>query len=164
MKISPTGKAMTLMGAALGSVLGLAGYDILHLAHAMRWWSPVPIELSDAERGASEIRTPVPVMDVVIHFRADDDFPPHPTGGKTAIGSNPCEISLRASDYTIFAMPFAGEAEFVSAPAVDQGNIAHELLHCIRGYWHPGWNTIIAGDEHPVMMTLPSTREREDGQ
>ena len=88
-------------------------------------------------------------------------------GGWARIGSDPCEVYLRASDFQVVAVPSEGVAQFRPGSATENGNLAHELLHCLRGYWHPGWDEI--GRERvsrlwPRPRVVPARRDREDGQ
>lgn len=154
-----------IMGFALCLTCGvifIVSGEAPRVLRSVYWTSPSPRELSDAERGAAEIVTPVPSMTVIIHFHPRDEVPAEPWGGQTRIGTDPCEIDLRADDYAIVAHPAAGSARFEDSLAVAQSNIAHEMLHCIRGFWHPDWSAIEEQQQQLMLVTEPRCGEHED--
>lgn len=104
----------------------------------------MPPELSEAERAAWQLIVPMPQVSMTISFVSDREFGEKPdTAGYTMLGSRPCEFRFRASEWSIVSEPETGYAIF-RHPPVDGDPIAHEVLHCLRGNWHPDWREIHA--------------------
>ena len=103
-----------------------------------------PVELTPAERAADMLNTSVPPMSIRLTFEPQAQFySGRPPGDEayTQIGQIPCEIVAPAG-WGIHATPRFGYANWDDP---DDGMIlAHEILNCIRGYWHPAWGKICA--------------------
>lgn len=54
--------------------------------------------------------------------------------------ATPCQIHLEEGQWLTY-VPATGDAAFVRDR--DDVILAHELLHCIVGFWHPKWDEII---------------------
>ncbi len=61
--------------------------------------------------------------------------------GLTLYGRNPCEIFL-PDDWGVSYRPGRGQATFNSRE--DSDTLAHEILHCLVGAWHPKWPVILS--------------------
>jgi hypothetical protein len=140
--------------------------------------SRIPPELSDAERSAREIVLPVLPIEVRLRFVTDADWElitlsqgRSDVEASTFVFRNPCEVWFRAADWTIEANPAKGRAQFQANTERYPDDIAlafpHELLHCMRGGWHPEWSEILdrqAISSYTFYQRPERMRERMDGQ
>ncbi len=132
------------LGLAHGFILiALTGVSCEHL-NAVRLPSS-PIQLSGAEKTGTLIY-PMSTLTVNIRFESDEEWPylnQSSIDGYTDWNKSPCYIGLRASQWTMVAKPSRGEAIL----EIENDNIgrviSHEILHCLRGAWHPAWAEII---------------------
>jgi hypothetical protein len=60
--------------------------------------------------------------------------------GFARVWRDPCEIILPAGDHAIWAHPKSGQARFDGEQLAK--TLAHEILHCLKGTWHPDWTEI----------------------
>jgi hypothetical protein len=67
----------------------------------------------------------------------------HMLAGFAKIWRDPCEIYLPADTHDIISVPDRGQAHFDSLTFAS--TLAHEILHCLKGRWHPDWNEIYGG-------------------
>jgi hypothetical protein len=58
----------------------------------------------------------------------------------TMINDNPCTIVIPLP-VSFYVFPQLGKAGFADNEEAD--TIAHEILHCLYGSWHPRWDTIL---------------------
>jgi len=103
-----------------------------------------PIEISEAERTAPYIQQPTVPMNVDLRILSPGQFDTEKISPNTTAwtntfsdGSHRCQITLRAGAM-IDANPSTRLAFWHDRSDGDE--IAHELLHCIRGSWHPLWD------------------------
>ncbi len=99
-----------------------------------------PKELSDQERVQPFIRQATEPQTIVLRIIDPQQFKSEIGDPRTAAFSKsyrePCEITIPAG-WIIVAIPSRGIAFWA-----DDRNaviLAHEILHCIRGSWHPPW-------------------------
>lgn len=115
--------------------------------------SPRPTELSASERSSSELRYKLPVMDVELRFlsavewrqRLGDDADvmagfTYWIDGPFYQSGRPCRVFLPSQDADVVYAPGTGAAHWED-PHFGR-TVAHELLHCARGAWHPPWSEI----------------------
>jgi len=83
--------------------------------------------------------------------------------GYTDWASQPCVVTLRARDWAIVADPATGDVDWSDQVYQEARNTAlpHELLHCLRGAWHPVWDDILA--RGVTIYDLAPPRSRSDG-
>jgi|ERR1019366_145842 hypothetical protein len=98
------------------------------------------VEFTDKEKQMPLLYQPFPAMSMIIRTVDPKEFSKKygdDIAGVSYFGTgNTCIIEI-PSDFTIVASPIRGFANFVKKEIpID---IAHEMLHCIRGNWHPKW-------------------------
>jgi hypothetical protein len=107
------------------------------------------VELTDTERRATPddpVATPLKPMEVRITFMDRKDFNATKFGGPEVGGWTDwwshsfCDIKVATDQGKIYAVPEDGSIKPTWVGEV----LAHELLHCLRGGWHPSWNQIRA--------------------
>lgn len=104
------------------------------------WWSvwltsPTPIELSLEQREDKNFRLEQRTIPMTVRLEIEDEqgFDPGVIA-YTMPYKRPCEIHLRAG-MVIDSKPRHWWADFRDPQSGEI--IAHELLHCLRGTWHP---------------------------
>ncbi len=106
-----------------------------------------PRELTDNERAQPFIRQPTEPQTIILHIVPPDQFrreiDDERTVAFTSIHRDPCEITIPAG-WTIMAIPAKGRA--VWEDGSNNETLTHEILHCIRGSWHPPWPKETAHD------------------
>lgn len=142
-------------GAALGSVMTTTIFFMVCSMSGYRDPSRVPrIEKSDYVPGHPSIaRVALTPKTITIRILSRDQFdkeagdPSYGPGHTLAFTRwmrEPCEITI-PEGWKIFALPAEGQATFDSER--NANTIAHEMLHCERGPWHPNWNTIYSNND-----------------
>jgi hypothetical protein len=93
----------------------------------------------------------MPAMSIILHVQSREQFY-HENGSGVAgytrfawLGHPECEITI-PSDWVIEAWASRGYARFVDD--ANSSTLAHELLHCISGSWHPSWDAIEAANKN----------------
>jgi hypothetical protein len=132
----------------------LATCTVLNVgATTMSWLShraptrqmPEPFSRAELMADAAHVRvTPGDMtLRVVPRKKFDEDAGPTSLSlaAFTRINDNPCTIVI-PEGWQIDAVPSRGEAHF--ADAYNDSVVAHEILHCLRGTWHPDWSVILA--------------------
>ncbi len=140
--------------------LGIAAAGTIATITMLGWAAlnlKMPPPLSDAERSAAELHVPVPGVSVILRFETEAEWKTHGFGngidGYAYSLRDPCEIGVRAADWTISAIPSQGRAVFVSDSDAMSPLLAHEILHCLRNRWHPPWSEI-GDDAHRLRFFL----------
>lgn len=112
-----------------------------------------PVELTAAERKEAVLIQQTVPMEIRLRVLSAADWERLGTGmkypllGYSDIDRHPCEIYIPAGWEFAF-VPAAGVA--IWADPHNSDVLAHEILHCIRGKWHPDWETIV-GRKTPVL-------------
>jgi hypothetical protein len=126
----------------------LLAYSFLTTAYISTNKHPSPrqginvVEFTDKEKQIPLLYQQFPAMSMIIRTVDPEEFSKKygdDIAGVSYFGTgtgNICIIEI-PSDFTIVASPIRGFANFVKKEIpID---IAHEMLHCIRGNWHPKW-------------------------
>jgi hypothetical protein len=157
-----------LSGLIIGVVFG-SGLTLSVITMFSERINYAVIPLSDAEKSAALMVTPMPTTEVVVRFESDEEWTKHLFGSGT-IGyaeyyRSPCLIGLRSNDWSIRGRPSTGQMEFHSDDAEMSSTFGHEMLHCIRGLWHPNWGDIQKTQEESfvTIFELRKSRPRRDG-
>lgn len=116
-----------------GGVIGAA------LRDSIRWSDYAqPIELSETERSYREAivetNPNVMILRIVDGAKFDEIKPTPNTIAFASISTFPCEITIPAG-YKIRFAPKEKTARFENQE--NANTVAHEILHCLRGSWHP---------------------------
>lgn len=131
---------------------GTAGHWIAHLAAAdPKDLEPIWFQKSECKqkepiyesRNDVECKLKLQPRTMMLSFiprgRFDIEAPKFPNGSAAAfarVHKQPCEIVIPADDAEIVYWPGRGGAMWENS--WDMGTmIAHEILHCYTGYWHP---------------------------
>lgn len=119
-----------------------------------------PAELSDFERTAKDIaplETKLKPMTVTVTFMDRADFNASKYGSPPMAGwtdwwsGDTCRIAIANDAGSIYSVPSYGRVLNGTV-----GNILeHELMHCLRGAWHPTWDKIEA-DEKAEIVAMKS--------
>ncbi len=105
--------------------------------------SVAPADLADDERAADLLRVPVPPVDVELRFASPEQWFKIPEVWWLAAGVTwpmprpgvPCRVTVPADGFEILARPRDGDAQWFDQSMATI--LAHEVLHCLRGFWHP---------------------------
>lgn len=138
---------MRWVGLGLGGLMMVTGLTIVTdgiLATFTPWVPPQPLTARQLTEAPAYVT--IPPMTIALRFVDPKAFYADQAPGFTGQsqygkGVRGCTI-LIPSGGIIEAWPQQGFAAFVHAN--DAPNLAHEILHCISGLWHPGWPTILA--------------------
>ncbi len=157
------------LGLTLGLICSTAFLiisDVDRIIHTIT--SYIPLELTEAERSAKILVYPMPETHVSVWFESEEEWKSHGfddrVEGYSLIRNSPCEIHLRAQDWNIRSRPAWGYAVFDKYNADDDMTavFGHEMLHCLRGLWHPSWSDIQKSSSISI-ITSPE-RSRRDGE
>jgi hypothetical protein len=126
-----------------------------------------PRELTAAERVSGSLSMTLPPMDVELRLATPEqwklllgDLAESMSGATYWIGGpfyqpgRPCRVFIPAADAKVFFTPRFGRADWDwAAGSVSGKTLAHELLHCARGGWHPRWDEILDDQERIMKNT-----------
>lgn len=92
------------------------------------------------------IRTKLPPMDITLRIVPREEFEKRyiNTAGITQWATRPCVIEI-PSDWVVRFAPRMGYAHFMDED--NSNTLAHEILHCVHGPWHPAWSDILAKEK-----------------
>ena len=120
---------------AFGAGVIVGASPVLHSRPAYQ-----PIELSDAERELPVLRQQTVPMSIDLEFVSAADFAKM-RGSPDVLAfslpyASPCQIVFPAGSiiWAYPADPYDGDAGWADQTG---DRLAHEILHCIRGAWHP---------------------------
>lgn len=121
-------------------------------SNATEWVPPSPLSARQQIEAPAYVQ--IPPMTVTLRFVDPKDFyakREHGYTGVTLWGPRlrGCTIEMPSGD-VIEAWADHGFAAFANANSGP--NIAHEILHCVSGTWHPGWD-MIASHKPPYHVT-----------
>lgn len=117
--------------------------------------SPVPVPLSADERSQDYLWQTTTPMDIRLRivskaeFQDKDPLRSYTKGEAAAftrIDQVPCTIYI-PEGWRILARSRSGIA--IWGDEEDADTLAHEILHCMRGAWHPSWPQIWAEQAKP---------------
>ena len=122
---------------AMGGILGLGAAITVERSGYV-----APVELSDTERHTLYLEEMTTPRTIKLRIADEAEFKDnlgsalrsHNVAAYAQFGNDECKITI-PSGWKIKFNPRSGGARWVND---DNGNIlAHEILHCLRGRWHP---------------------------
>jgi hypothetical protein len=104
-----------------------------------------PYQVSAEIFGGHAFSSVIPPMDVELRFETPKQIAKHgnETYAFTYLNSKPCRIVMPAGAMLYGMMPEWPHARFAETSYADV--LAHELLHCIDGDWHPRTYPFVSG-------------------
>lgn len=112
--------------------------------------------LTSAETARSNVVFDMASTTMAVHFLDADTWQqvrPPGAQGFTLNDNKHCDIYLPAADYTITATPAYGSAQWRDNTSGEI--LAHEMLHCLHGSWHPAWDEIKARTAKELITAGP---------
>lgn len=113
------------------------------------------------------IRTKLPPTDIILRILPREEF--ERKHGKQIAGITDwdqrpgCVIEI-PSDWVVRFVPSMGYAHFMDED--NSSTLAHEILHCVHGPWHPAWSVILAKEKEDakgssgVLTVVPNSGAR----